>query len=326
MTNDIFSPLPLLGNPHVQTIIGSLMHRSAFRFAYRERHVLLPDGDRLLVYDSVPRRWRGGDAMVLLVHGLTGSHQSGYLIRLAEQLLPAGYRVVRMDLRAAGRGIRWARGAYNAACSADVRVVVEAMRKWSAASPVVLVGFSLGGNVVLKLAGEAAGEPLANLAAVAAVNAPIDLHACATLLGEPQNQLYDRYFARTLVKHVRRQRSFFPDLPKVHFPAELTLRQFDELFTAPRGGFADAEDYYHRAGALPLIEKIEVPALLFTSRDDPFIFVRTFEELPARANLSVRIVERGGHLGYLGFSRDGGIRWAEPQVARWIRETVPARK
>src|SRR5437899_333130 len=112
-----FEPLPFLANAHVQTVIGNMLKGPPFAFPSRERHVKLPDGDQLALHDSVPAAWGPGGRIALLVHGLGGSHRSPYMGRLAELLLPAGVRVVRMDLRGAGRGAALARRSYHGGCS-----------------------------------------------------------------------------------------------------------------------------------------------------------------------------------------------------------------
>jgi uncharacterized protein len=322
MSASAFQPLPFLSNPHVQTILGSFYHGRTPPLSSRFRTLALPDGDRLALYDSRPPNWKPGGWMVLLVHGLGGSHQTGYQARLATLLLPHGVRVVRMDLRGAGRGVALARGVYNGGCSEDVRAVIAEMRHWDPAARIVPVGFSLGGNIVLKLAGEGADRPVPGLEAVAALGPPIDLKLCSDLIDLPYNRIYDRHFARLLIRQVQLQRRFFPDLPAFRFPRDPTLRQFDDLYTAPRGGFADALDYYRRSSSGPLIPCIQVPALLMTARDDPFIAAKAFDKLPAKANLEVRIEERGGHLGFVGSDGRGGFRWAEPQLADWILRTM----
>jgi predicted alpha/beta-fold hydrolase len=312
-----FRPLPLLGNPHVQTLLGNLL-RGSPEVAARERHVLLPDGDRLVLHDSVPPRWRPGGRVALLVHGLGGSHRSGYLLRVAALLLRRGFRVGRLDLRGVGRGARLARRTYNAACSADVRAAAEHLTSLAPGSPLALVGFSLGGNIALKLAGEAAADPLPGLERVAALAPPLDLEACAALLALPRNRFYNRFFVRNLLAHARRLPRFFPDVTLPRFPLRLTLRLFDELYTAPRGGFADALDYYRRASAFPLVGRITVPTFVLTARDDPFVPAEPFERLPALPHLRVEVAPRGGHLGFLGWDGAGGIRWAERRLAEWV--------
>jgi uncharacterized protein len=313
-----FRPLPGLSNPHLQTILGTLWRGRIPPLQSTARLVPLPDGDQLLVYDSVPRTWLPGDWVALQVHGLGGCYESGTMRRVAAGLLLYGIRVVRINLRGAGPSLPLCRQLYNGGCSADIRRVAEDVGRWAPASPLVLIGFSLGGNIVLKLAGEAAADPLAGLAGVAAVSAPIDMVRCCEMLATPSNRFYDRHYVTRLVSQVRRHQQLFPDQPAVHFPRRLTLRQFDELHTAPRWGFADALDYYRRASALPWVPRIAVPACMMTARDDPFIAVEPFEALPRRQGFEIHIADRGGHLGFLGPDGAGGIRWAERRVVEWV--------
>jgi predicted alpha/beta-fold hydrolase len=224
---------------------------------------------------------------------------------------------VRLDLRGVGRGERLARRTYNAACSEDVRWAAEAVCRGHPTSPLDLIGFSLGGNIVLKLAGEVADRPLPNLRRVVAVSPPIDMVKCAALLGLPRNHLYNRYYVRLLKRQVAKHDRHFPELPRIRFPRRLTMQQFDELYTAPRGEFTDAMDYYRRASSLPLISRIEVPTFILTARDDPFIAAESFEGLSGK-RLHVEVADRGGHMGFLGADGAGGIRWAERRVERWL--------
>jgi predicted alpha/beta-fold hydrolase len=177
---------------------------------------------------------------------------------------------------------------------------------------------SLGGNIVLKLAGEAAQEPVPGLKCVAAVSPPIDFERCANLLALPRNRIYESHYVRNLMKQVRRLERRFPDLPRTRFPQRMTMRLFDDLWTAPRCGFADALDYYRRAASLPYIPRIRVPAFLLTAQDDPFIAVEPFEKLTTLPNVEVNVTQRGGHLGFLGWDGAGGFRWAERRVVEWI--------
>jgi uncharacterized protein len=321
--NGDFNPLPLLGNPHVQTVLALFLSGPSLNnYPTREFQVVLPDGDRLLLYDNVPAGWRQGGRIAVVVHGLGGSHRSGHVTRQAVVLLRQGVRVVRMELRAAGKGIAFARRTYNAGSSDDLRAAIAEVHRWSPASPIFLVGQSLGGNVVLKLAGEAAHDPVPGLAAVVAVGPPIDVARCAALLAEPRNRVYEQFFLRSLMTHLQRHRRIFPELPMPRFPQRMTLRLFDELYTAPFGGFADAEDLYRRTASLPLIPRIQVPALVLTARDDPFIAVEPFENLQVPAKVEVRVVERGGHLGFLGLDGAGGVQWAERTAAAWLLRTA----
>jgi predicted alpha/beta-fold hydrolase len=316
--NGSFRPLPFLGNTHVQTVLGHWWRGATPRLAGRERQVALGDGDRLVLHDNVPDGWRPGGLTAVLIHGLGGSHQSGPLLRVAGLLLPYGIRVVRLDLRGAGRGAGLARRIYHGGCSEDLRAALAEVHRWDPAARVALVGFSLGANVALKLAGEAAAQPVPGLERVAAVAPPIDLERCAGLIAQRHNRLYEVHFLHHLLRQVRRLERHFPDVARARFPRRLTLRTFDELYTAPRGGFTSALDYYRRSSSLPLLEGITVPTLVLTARDDPFIAVAPFQALSPPTHVQVHILSRGGHLGFLGWDGLGGVRWAERQVAQFV--------
>jgi predicted alpha/beta-fold hydrolase len=313
-----FRPLPFLGNPHVQTLLGALLPGPRFLHATREQTVNLPDGDQLLLHDSIPAGWREGGRIALLIHGLGGCHRSAHVQRLARLLTGRHVRVVRIDLRGVGRGMALARRPYHGGLSADVRAALAAMHQWSPRSPLVVVGLSLGGNLALKLAGEAANDPVPGLERVVALSPPIDFARCAALLAQPRNRLYERYYLRHLLAQLRQRERFFPGVPPVAFPHRMTMRLFDDLFTAPTWGFTGADDYYRQASSLPLLKRIAIPSLVLTARDDPFIAVRPFEELPRVSSLRVAILDRGGHVGFIGRDGAGGIRWAERRVAEWV--------
>src|SRR5262249_29946575 len=229
-----------------------------------------------------------------------------------------GIRAIRMDLRGCGRGAHLSRRTYNGACSHDVRAAVEEILREFDTSPLALIGFSLGGNIALKLAGEAVDAPLPQLACVAAVAPPIDLVQCAALISAPRNRLYEMHFVRSMIKQVRLHQRHFPELPMLRIPLHATLRQFDDLYTAPRGGFSGALDYYRRASSFPLVPRIGVPALILTPRVDPFIAVEPFEELRAPSHIEVQISRHGGHLGFIGWDHTGSVRWAERRVVDWV--------
>jgi uncharacterized protein len=203
--------------------------------------------------------------------------------------------------------------------------VIEHLQRETPAAPLVVVGMSLGGNIALKLAGEAAERPFPGLCAVAALAPPIDLVGCAALIAMRRNRIYERYYVSNLIKQVRQHRRHFRDMPPVAFRIGMTLREFDDMYTAPTWGFADGMDYYRRASALPLIEKIAVPVFILVSRDDPFIITRPFEELGSTRLREVHLVDRGGHMGFLGWDGAGGIRWAERAIARWVIERLSCR-
>lgn len=319
-----FQPLPFLRNPHIQTVLGSLVPGLDCAWPDQRSYVHLADGDRLVLHNNTPPGWKLGDPLALLVHGLSGSHLSSHIRRLAALLLARRVRVVRMDLRGAGAGVAFARRAYHAGRSDDVRAALAEIHSWSPASPLLLIGLSLGGALSLRLAGEAAEKPVPGLARIAAISPPIDLTRCSALLSLPKNRIYEDRFLRDLLFYARLRQRFFPDLPPLNFPRHrrLTIRLFDDLYTAPRSGFADALDYYRTASCATLIPRILLPTLILTARDDPFIAVEPFEDLKVPSHVLVRIVKHGGHIGFLGWDGFGGIRWAERRVAEWILQPL----
>jgi predicted alpha/beta-fold hydrolase len=317
-----FRPLPLLGNRHVQTVLAFILTGPSFDHPSRSVPVTLPDGDQIVLHDSVPAAWSNGDPVALVIHGLGGSHRSSHVERQASELLARRVRVVRVDMRTCGAGLALARHIYNAGCSGDLRVAAEEVHSWAPESPIYLVGQSLGGNVALKLAGEAADDPVPSLAGVVAIGPPIDLVACSELIALPRNVVYERFFLRNLLAHLQQHRRCFPELPLPRFPQRLTIRQFDDLFTAPSHGFATALDYYRHASSFFLIPQISVPTLIVTARDDPFIAVEPFERLRVPAHIDVHILDHGGHLGFVGWDGAGGIRWSERRIADWVARQV----
>jgi predicted alpha/beta-fold hydrolase len=185
------------------------------------------------------------------------------------------------------------------------------------------VGFSLGGNIVLRFAGECGSTALPNLRAVATIGPPIDLVRCSEMIS--RLRFYDAFYVRHLVRQVTEHHRWFPDLPVVAFPRRTTLRMFDDLYTAPRWGYADALDYYRQASALSGMGAIRVPTYILTARDDPFVAVQPFEELTPNPAVEVHISAHGGHLGFLGVDGIGGIRWAETQLVSWLTNMVAKR-
>jgi predicted alpha/beta-fold hydrolase len=315
---DVFRPLFWLRNPHAQTVAGVVWKGSAFPYPTVRRRVRLPDGDQLVLHDTVPAGWRTGDPIAVLLHGLGGSHRSGGIVRMARLLLARGIRTVRLDLRGAGAGFHLARGCYNAGCSADVRVALQAIHRSTPDSPLWLAGISLGGNVALKLAGETADHPVANLTRVAAIAPPVDLAACLELLSQPQNRIYQWHFVRDLLREARRRARLFPDPPLPNFPRRPSLRMFDDLYTAPRAGFRDAAEYYARSSSAQFVPQIRVPTLILAARDDPFVAFEPIEQLIRPAHVAVRLTDHGGHGGFLGADGAGGFCWGERAVAAWL--------
>jgi predicted alpha/beta-fold hydrolase len=182
-----------------------------------------------------------------------------------------------------------------------------------------VVGFSLGANLVLKLAAEASAIPLDSLDCVLAANPPLDLSACCRRIQRRENRVYDRNFVRQLRAEVRRLHGVFPELGPPALPKTLSLFEFDDLYTAPRNGFAGAEDYYARSSAGPLIPAVAVPGLVVHAEDDPFIPAEPFRQVRFPPGLALEMIPGGGHLGYLSHSPwMGDRRWLDGRLTAWL--------
>ena len=232
-----------------------------------------------------------------------------------------GVRVIRMNLRGAGRGFGLARGIYHAGRTGDVRRVIEWLARRAPGSPIALAGFSLGAGLAIRLAAEASDRPAAGLDCVLSANPPIDLLTCAEAMRRPENRLYDWNFVRWLRSEVARLHRRFPDLGHPDLRRVDSLFDFDDRYTAPRNGFSDALDYYARTSALPLIPRIILPGLVVHAADDPFIPAGLFLRAGFPATLRFELTAGGGHLGYVSRrSWQGDRRWLEARLAAWLAD------
>ena len=311
-----FRPTPLLANPHLQTIVATQIRLTR---PPPSTTLLAPldDGDQLALEVSTPEGWNPGDRTVLLIHGLCGCQESNYLVRIAKKLFLKGVRAVRMNQRGCGTGRGLARYLYHSGRSEDVLTALRTLRETSPVSSVV--GFSLGGNMALKLAGElgtAAREYFDHLVAICP---PANLLACAYLISRPSSRIYDQFFIRLLRRMVNDRHALFPDLGPVDLPEELTLYGFDDVYTAPHSGFVNALDYYTRSSSAPLVSNIHVPCHILFAEDDPFIDPDALDGVRVPTNVEVVRTRHGGHLGFLGVPGSGdGFRWMDAQILKWV--------
>jgi predicted alpha/beta-fold hydrolase len=314
-----FEPHPWLPGGHAQSVAGRYLPGTRGRLDSTYHEIQLEDGDRICGFESVPTGWRPGDPAALLVHGLAGCAGSPYVRRVGARLVARGIRLLRLNLRNAGAGFGLARGIYHAGRSGDVRAAAGWLASRASGSPIAIVGFSLGGNLVLKLAAEAAGEPLAGLDAVVAANPPLDLAASCAFLRRPAGRLYDRNFVRLLRLEIGRLHTRFPDLGPANLAGVGSVYDFDDRYTAPRNGFASASDYYARSSAGPLVGRIRVAGLVVHAEDDPFIPPEPFRAAAFPPRVKAELLPHGGHLGYVARAAPGrGRRWLDARIESWL--------
>ena len=315
-----------LRNAHLQTVAGNFWPRPRFALPFEAREVVVDavDGSRVLCHCSWQRDGAGSvrreRLAVVLVHGLEVSSDSRYIRGIAARLWAAGMHVVRMNQRNCGGSERLTPRLYNSALSADVGAVVDWVAATSGVERVALVGYSMGGNLVLKHAGER--EPGGALVAVATVSAAIDLAVSSRALHMGLNRLYERWFLRGLMARYRRKADLFPGVYARDVGPVRSLWEFDEKIVARHCGYRSAEDYYARAGASSVVGAVRVPTLYLHSMDDPFIKLTdgTLAALASNPAIDLHLLERGGHCAFLSRARGEDVHWAEMTVAGWLKE------
>lgn len=238
---------------------------------------------------------------LLALHGLEGSSSAHYMRGLADKAFARGFNAVLLNQRNCGGTERLSDGLYHSGLTADPQAVIRELIDLDRLASIVVVGYSLGGNVALKLAGDYGPDAPAELRGVCAVSPTLDLARCVEALERPVNALYQWNFVRNLKRRMRRKARARPGRFDLRPLGRVrTVRQFDEAFTAPHHGFRDASDYYHRASALRVADRIAVPTLIVSANDDPFVPAEQFRDPALTGNPAVTtIVTRGG--GHCGF-------------------------
>lgn len=284
-----------------------------------EKIVKLPDGDKISLQITTPKNWKPTQLTVFMVHGLCGSHKSPYLIRLAKRLEPLGIRSVRYNMRGCGSGKGLAKSIYHSGRSEDVFECLKVIKKEAPESPIILIGFSLGGNVVLKLAGELESFASVFLERVIAVSPPVELYSSILLLGSEENAIYENYFYKILRADVHYLQRTFKDLPRIRLPRKLKIYEFDQLYTAPTCGFSSAIDYYNKCSSAHVIEDIDIPCNILLAEDDPIVSPRSLDLFPLSKKVCVYKTKKGGHMGYLGkYEGKEGMYWLDNLLVDWI--------
>ena len=323
-----FRPHPLVRGGDLQTILAVYLPQRGHTYGAKQHRVTLDDGDQLVLHDDCPPDWRAGNRVALLMHGLAGCHQSGYMVRIATKLAARGVRAFRLDLRGCGAGFGLARWPYHSGRTEDAAAALRFIEQLCPGSPVSLVGFSLSGNIALKFCGELGESRCAGLTDCIAVCPPIDLRACSKRLAARRNRLYDRHFVRLLMRQLRAKHLRIADAPGndyAHRPR--TLYEFDDTFTAPICGFGTAENYYRTASSAQFLKQIRVPTRIIAAADDPLIPSAVFGSVPSSSSVDIRVAEGGGHLGFIARRGDDpDIRWIDWRVLDWIEaQSTPTR-
>ena len=315
-----FRPSPLLHNAHWQTVGAFLAPGVMAEYRAVKRTVELSDGDRLVVHDDQPGRWITGDRIAILFHGLCGCHFSPYMRRLTDKLRRQGVRVIRVDMRGFGDSELISRSHLHGGCFPDLHTVVEFVEQLSPLSKISLVGFSLGGNIVLKALGEWGELVPRQIDSAIAVSPPIDLIHASWNLRQAGNRAYEKYFMRRLRARLARRRRLVEGLVDNGLnPLPDRLLDFDDQFVAPVFGFSGARDYYESCSSGPVLDRVAVPAIILTSKDDPVVPFSMYDRFPMSDYIDIVATNHGGHLGFIGKSaRDPDRYWMDWRICQWI--------
>lgn len=318
-----FLPRRGITSAHVQTIASYLLPRRKLSSSFERRIFDIDEGVQIAgLCHWQPERQSA--LTVVIVHGLEGSSESQYVLGTAAKAWDRGWNVVRMNVRNCGGTESLCRTLYHSGMSSDINTVVQQLIREEDLCGIALIGFSMGGNQVLKLAGEwgsgeYGGYP-ESVNAVAAVSPAMDLSLSADTLHLFSNRIYEWQFLWSLRRRIKRKLRLFPESLQVNKWWWKSIRDFDDCVTAPHCGFHDAEDYYTHASASRVLDKISIPTLILNSKDDPFIRVRPETRAKLEANPFINYYEtrRGGHCAFLASPDGYDGRWAERQVIRFF--------
>jgi predicted alpha/beta-fold hydrolase len=261
---------------------------------------------------------------LLLLHGLNGSSSAHYMRGIADKAFRRGMNVIRLNQRNCGGTEHLSAGLFHSGLTADARHLLHELVTADGLPRIAVAGYSLGGNLALKLAGEYGDAPPPALVAVAAVSPIMEIGPCVRALERRSNWVYQWNFVRDLKARMRRKDRFRPgafDLSRLD--AVRTVRQFDDVYTAPHFGFHGADDYYHRASAMRVADRITVPALVMTAADDPFVPHEPFDNPALRANphVTLALSRHGGHCGFISAAQgDDDGYWAERRIVEWVEQ------
>ena len=324
-----FRPRRWLRQGDLQTLAANFLPR-ALQLPVAENAIVEVDAtthSRVLCHCNwQPEPVRSRRMTLLVVHGLEGSSQSQYMLGNAAKAWRAGWNVIRMNMRNCGGTEALSPTLYHSGLSGDVRAVAQFFAALHNLAHIAWVGYSMGGNMVLKAAGEYGEQPPHWLRAVVGVSPVVDLSPSADALHDPRNRIYEWNFLRNMLRRYRRKVELFPDrftlenCNRIH-----SIRTYDEYIVAPNCGFLGADDYYDRAASARVIDRITVPALVLHALDDPFIRILpdTREKICSNPNIAFVETKHGGHCAFLAtaIASDDGY-WAESTLQSFIQSTA----
>jgi predicted alpha/beta-fold hydrolase len=312
-----FEPHPLLRDAHIMTMAPVFWRRTFSLPRSEERLFQVDHESRLLAHCHWQPGNRTSSPVIVIVHGLEGSSDSDYARGIAEAAFKRGFSAIRVNQRNCGGSEALTPTLYNSGMSADYRSICEELAHGDGFTKIFFVGYSMGGNLVLKMGGEYREAFPSALRGICTVCPALDLEACADALERWDNYFYRRHFVTGLMNRYRCKAASMPErYSRTDFGRIRTVRQFDEAITAPNFGYSNASEYYQTASAKGVLNQLRVPTLLITAKDDPFVPYSSILNAGAEKNPAIQLIapKYGGHCAFVSNKGGLGRFWAEQAV------------
>ncbi len=307
-----YKPPFFLFNAHLETIYPAVIRRVDFDFQKSEI-IKTPDEDFLEISLSSQNSKR----LVIISHGLEGSNQRPYIRGMARACYQAGFDVLAWNFRGCGITMNHQLRFYHSGATEDLAAIVAYAQHLEQYDDISLVGFSLGGNLTLKYAGE--GLPLI-IKKVVGISVPLDLKSSSEKISIPGNRIYANRFLKSLKNKIRAKASLMPGLSLNNLEGIKTLKDFDDQYTAPLHGYRDADHYYNQCSAIRFLDSIKVPTLIINAKNDPFLSEKCFpiNQLKDHSFVKFESPERGGHVGFTELNSKG-VYWSEERTVSFLK-------
>lgn len=299
-----FKPLFGLSSKHLQMIIAAFIPKGKAPTS-QPWLIDIGEGDKLSCEVSIPCNWKESNKTIVLIHGLGGSHNSSYMVRMARKLHKKGDKVVRINLRGCGSGKGLSKRPYSAGNSQDILKVLQALKEENPHSEIFVIGFSLGANTALKLAGELGPDAEKLVKTFIAICPPFDLEHTVRLIEKKKHHFYHQYYLKNIFKQ---------STPWTSQKFQ-SLYEFDDKITGPSWGFAGASDYYQNCSSKYFLSKICVTSYILSAEDDPFISIDGLKSISMSNHVHLWTTKYGSHMGFLGRTK---FQWLDHLLLDWI--------
>lgn len=301
------------GNNHVQTVLPTLF-RKVRGVNYTRERIDTPDGDFIDIDISAA----GSERAVILSHGLEGHSDRHYMKGMIRAFNQRGWDGIAFNFRGCSGEPNRNAVTYHSGKTEDLHTVIEYLIKTRGYKTVAIAGFSLGGNLTLKYAGERGGDILPQIKCAIGISAPCDLVSSSVEIHKRKNYIYSKRFLSTLIDKMKEKEGILPPEITRDYSSIKTLGDFDNAFTAPLNGFKDAMDYWGRCSSGKYISQTAIPTLILNSKDDPILGPGCFpyKEAEENSKLFLEVTEKGGHMGFITFSKNGEF-WHETRAAEF---------